>query len=103
MNAIRKALTATALTGSLLVAGAAQASDAVLGAVIGGGAGALIGMNAVVMDGAVIGERAFVGAHSFVKAGFVVPPATLATGSPAAVRRELTADELAWKANGTRT
>jgi phenylacetic acid degradation protein len=27
----------------------------------------------------------------------------LATGSPATVRRELTAEELAWKANGTRT
>jgi len=75
------------------------------GAVLHGcrvGAGALIGMNAVVMDGAVIGERAFVGAHSFVKAGDVVPPVTLAAGSPATVRRELTADELAWKANGTR-
>ncbi len=65
-------------------------------------AGAFVGMNAVVMDGAVVGERAFVGAHSFVKAGFVVPPATLAVGNPAVVRRELTDDELAWKANGTR-
>lgn len=67
------------------------------------GAGVLIGMNAVVMDGAVIGEYAFVGAHSFVRSGTVVPPRMLATGSPAAVRRELTAAELAWKANGTRT
>lgn len=66
------------------------------------GAGALIGMNAVVMDGAVVGERAFVGAHSFVRAGFVVPPATLAAGNPAVVRRDLTDDEMAWKANGTR-
>ena len=66
------------------------------------GVGALVGMNAVVMDGAVIGERAFVAAHSFVKAGFVVPPATLAAGNPAVVSRELTDDELAWKANGTR-
>lgn len=75
------------------------------GAVLHGcriGAGALIGMNAVVMDGAVVGERAFVGAHSFVRAGFVVPAGALASGSPASVRRELTADELAWKANGTR-
>ena len=55
MNAIRKALTATALTGSLLVAGAAQASDAVLGAVIGGGAGALIGQSLGGRDGAVVG------------------------------------------------
>lgn len=74
------------------------------GAVLHGcrvGAGALIGMNAVVMDGAVIGERAFVGAQSFVTAGFVVPPEMLAAGSPAKVRRALTPEELAWKANGT--
>ncbi|GAB3137134.1 phenylacetic acid degradation protein PaaY [Micromonospora sonneratiae] len=76
------------------------------GAVLHGcriGEGALVGMSAVVMDGAVVGQRAFVGAHSFVRAGFVVPPQTLVTGAPAEVRRQLTADELAWKANGTRT
>ncbi|GAA2394004.1 gamma carbonic anhydrase family protein [Dactylosporangium salmoneum] len=75
------------------------------GAVLHGcriGAGVLVGMNAVVMDGAEVGELAFVGAHAFVKAGFVVPPRTLAAGSPARVVRELTAEELAWKANGTR-
>jgi phenylacetic acid degradation protein len=74
------------------------------GAVLHGcriGAGALVGMNAVVMDKAVVGERAFVAAHSFVRAGFEVPPRTLAAGSPASVRRELTEEELAWKANGT--
>jgi phenylacetic acid degradation protein len=65
------------------------------------GRGVLVGMNAVVMDGAVVGEYAFVGAHSFVRSGFVVPPRTLATGSPAAVVRDLTESELAWKANGT--
>lgn len=75
------------------------------GAVLHGcrvGAGALIGINAVVMDNAVVGERAFVGAHSFVPTGFVVPPRTLAMGSPAQVLRELTEVELAWKDNGTR-
>jgi phenylacetic acid degradation protein len=66
------------------------------------GPGALVGMNAVVMDRAVVGEYAFVGAGSFVPAGFVVPPATLARGTPATVVRDLTAAELAWKANGTR-
>ncbi|MFI5914204.1 gamma carbonic anhydrase family protein [Dactylosporangium sp. NPDC051541] len=66
------------------------------------GAGALIGMNAVVMDGADVGAEAFVGAHAFVKAGFVVPPRTLAAGSPARIVRELNAQELAWKANGTK-
>jgi phenylacetic acid degradation protein len=67
------------------------------------GRGVLVGMNAVVMDDAVIGEYAFVGAQSFVRAGFQVPPRTLAVGSPAAVLRALTEDELAWKANGTAT
>jgi phenylacetic acid degradation protein len=65
--------------------------------------GALIGMNAVVMDGAVVGEQAFVSAHSLVRAGFVVPPRTLAAGAPAKMLRDLTEAELAWKANGTRT
>jgi phenylacetic acid degradation protein len=75
------------------------------GAVLHGcriGRGALVGMNAVVMDGATVGELAFVGAQSFVRGGFVVPPRTLAIGSPATVSRALTDQELAWKANGTR-
>ncbi len=65
--------------------------------------GALVGIGAVVLDGAVVGEQAFVGAQSMVRAGFVVPPRTLAIGAPAAVVRELTEAELAWKANGTAT
>ncbi|MEU7869075.1 gamma carbonic anhydrase family protein [Dactylosporangium sp. NPDC049140] len=75
------------------------------GAVLHGcrvGDGALVGMNAVVMDGAEVGAEAFVGAHAFVKAGFVVPPRTLAAGSPARIVRDLTPEELAWRANGTR-
>ena len=63
---------------------------------------ALVGISAVVMDGAVVGEQALVGAASFVRAGFVVPPRTLVTGAPARVVRELTDEELAWKAAGTR-
>ncbi|WP_274911364.1 acyltransferase [Streptomyces sp. WZ-12] len=66
------------------------------------GAGALIGMNSVIMDGAVVGERSFVAANSFVKSGFEVPARHLALGSPARTARELTDDEMAWKANGTR-
>lgn len=64
---------------------------------------ALIGMNAVIMDGAVIGAQCFVGANSFVKSGQNVPERHLAAGSPARVLRELTADEIAWKQQGTRT
>ncbi len=62
---------------------------------------ALIGMNAVLMDGSVIGEAAFVAAMSFVPAGFAVPDRSLAAGVPARVRRALTDDEIAWKRSGT--
>ncbi len=64
--------------------------------------GALVGINAIVMDDVVIGEQALVGAGSFIRAGFVVPPRTLVLGSPARVVRELRAEELEWKATGTR-
>ncbi|MCG8595447.1 MAG: transferase hexapeptide repeat family protein [Kiloniellales bacterium] len=63
---------------------------------------AMVGMNAVVMDGAVIGEDSFVGALAFVKAGFEVPPRHLVAGVPAKIVRELSAEEIDWKARGTR-
>lgn len=65
-------------------------------------ADALVGMNAVVMDGAEIGECAIVAAMAFVKAGFVVPPRALVAGIPAKVLREVTDAELEWKRAGTR-
>ena len=64
--------------------------------------GALVGINAVVMDDVVVGEESLVGAAAFVRAGFVVPRRTLVTGAPARVVRELTEEEVAWKAAGTR-
>jgi phenylacetic acid degradation protein len=64
---------------------------------------AMVGMNAVVNDNAVIGESAFVAAMAFVKAGMQVPPRTLVAGIPAKVMRELSADEMAWKRDATRT
>jgi phenylacetic acid degradation protein len=66
------------------------------------GKDALVGMNATVMDGADIGESAIVAAMAFVKAGFVVPPRTLAGGIPAKIMRELTPSEIEWKRGGTR-
>lgn len=51
--------------------------------------GALIGMNATVLDGAEIGEGALVGAGALVPAGMVVPAHTLALGAPARIIREL--------------
>ncbi len=50
-------------------------------------AGALIGMNATILDGAIIGEGAFIGAGSLVTPGTKIPPHTLAFGSPARVIR----------------
>ena len=64
--------------------------------------GALVGINAVLMDDVVVGEEALVGAASFVRAGFIVAPRTLVTGAPARPVRELTDEEVAWKAQGTR-
>lgn len=64
---------------------------------------ALVGMNAVVMDEAEIGEQAIVAACAFVPAGMKVPARSLVAGIPAKVRRELSAEEIAWKLEGTQT
>ena len=74
------------------------------GAVLHGcriGRNAMVGMNAVIMDEAVVGENAIVAAMAFVKAGTEIPANSLAIGSPARVTRELSADEIAWKRQGT--
>lgn len=76
------------------------------GAVLHGcrvGRNALVGMNAVVMDKAVVGESTIVAACAFVKAGMEIPPRVLVAGLPARVVRALTGQEIAWKAEGTRT
>jgi phenylacetic acid degradation protein len=64
--------------------------------------GALVGMNAVVMDEAEFGEQAIVAASAFVRAGMKVPPRTLVAGVPGKVLRELSAQEIEWKHDGTR-
>lgn len=64
---------------------------------------AMVGMNAVVMDEAVVGESAIVAACAFVKAAMAIPPRHLAAGVPARVLRELSDEEIAWKASGTRS
>lgn len=74
------------------------------GAVLHGctvGRNAMVGINAVVMDGVVLGADSFVAAMSFVKGGFEVPPRTLVAGIPAKVLRELRDEEIAWKSIGT--
>jgi phenylacetic acid degradation protein len=56
-----------------------------------------------VNDNAVVGESAIVAAMAFVKAGMIVPPRTLVAGVPAKIMRELSAQELAWKIEGTQS
>jgi phenylacetic acid degradation protein len=74
------------------------------GAVLHGcriGRNAMVGMNAVVMDEAVVGAHSLIAALAFVKAGAVIPPRSLAVGSPAKVIRDLSDEEIAWKSKGT--
>ncbi len=64
------------------------------------GDGALIGMGAIVLNGAQIGKNAIVGAGALVTQGTVIPDGMLAVGSPAKVRREVTADEIKQNLDG---
>jgi carbonic anhydrase/acetyltransferase-like protein (isoleucine patch superfamily) len=65
------------------------------------GTGALVGIGAIIMDGARVGARAFVGAGSYVPSDMQIEDGWLVVGSPARPVRQLTTDEVAWKANGT--
>ncbi len=60
------------------------------------GRGAVVGMNAVVMNGAVVGEEAMVAAGAIVPEGMQVPARHLAAGVPAAVKKELSGRSLEW-------
>jgi len=66
------------------------------------GTNALVGMNAVIMDGATIGESVIVAACSFVKADYASPARVLLAGVPAKVLRELSDDEISRKRLATR-
>lgn len=56
----------------------------------------LIGMGAILMDGVHVGEECLVGAGSLLTPGTIVPPRSLVIGSPARVKRELNAEEIAF-------
>ena len=58
--------------------------------------GCLIGIGAILMDGVRIGRNSLVAAGSLLTPGTQIPPNSLVMGSPAKVKRELTADELAY-------
>jgi carbonic anhydrase/acetyltransferase-like protein (isoleucine patch superfamily) len=53
----------------------------------------LIGIGAIVLNGATIGRGAIVAAGTLVPEGMQVPPNTLVMGTPAKIRREVTAEE----------
>ncbi|MEQ1663984.1 MAG: gamma carbonic anhydrase family protein [Bdellovibrionales bacterium] len=56
----------------------------------------LIGMGAIIMDNVIISNDSFVAAGALVTEGKEFPPGVLIVGRPAAVKRELTKDELAF-------
>ncbi|MEZ5065568.1 MAG: gamma carbonic anhydrase family protein [bacterium] len=56
--------------------------------------GALIGMNACVLDYARVGEGALIAAGAVVKERDTIPPFTLATGIPAVARKKLSGSAL---------
>jgi phenylacetic acid degradation protein len=64
--------------------------------------GALVGINAVVMDDVIVGEQAVVAACAFVPVGKSVAPRTMVAGVPARVVRTLRDEELPWYEEGTR-
>ena len=57
--------------------------------------GAVVGMGAILLHAAVIGQQAMVAAGSVVTQGVIIPPRTLAAGSPAVVKKELSGGALA--------
>lgn len=56
--------------------------------------GAFIGMNSLIMDRCVVGTGSVIAAGSLVAEGTVIPPNTLWIGSPAKLKRVITADEV---------
>ncbi len=54
----------------------------------------LIGMGSVVMDGVTIGSDSMIGAGSLVTPGTEIPAGTLAVGSPARAKRDLSPEEI---------
>jgi gamma-carbonic anhydrase len=56
----------------------------------------LVGIGAIVLDGAVLEPDSMVGAGALVAPGMIVPSGTLVLGSPAKVKRKLTAEEIAF-------
>ncbi|HET7275919.1 MAG TPA: gamma carbonic anhydrase family protein [Longimicrobiaceae bacterium] len=60
------------------------------------GRGALIGMNAVVLQRARVGAGALIAAGAVVGAGAEIPERSLAAGAPARVKKKLEGESLRW-------
>ncbi len=60
------------------------------------GRGALIGTNAVVLNGATVGEYSLVAAGSVVGANAQIPPRVVVAGSPAIVKKPLEGAAVGW-------
>ena len=58
------------------------------------GDGALIGINAVVLNGAKVGKNCLIAAKTLVTEGMEIPDNSLAVGAPARVIREVTPDNI---------
>ncbi len=63
------------------------------------GRGALIGMNAVLLQRSVVGEQALIAAGAVVGSGAEIPPRHLAAGAPARVKKQLQGESLGWIQN----
>jgi gamma-carbonic anhydrase len=53
----------------------------------------LVGMGSIILDEVEIGARSIIGANALVTMGTKIPAGSLVLGSPARIRRQLTADE----------
>lgn len=58
------------------------------------GKGAVVGINAVVLDGASVGDESIIAAGSVVAVNTIIPPRHLAVGIPAEVKKEISGNSL---------
>ena len=65
--------------------------------------GAIIGMNATILENTEIGEESLIAAGSVVVPHTKIPPRVLAAGSPAQVKKELAGEALSWIKMGSST
>jgi carbonic anhydrase/acetyltransferase-like protein (isoleucine patch superfamily) len=57
------------------------------------GDGTLVGINAVILNGAKVGKGCVIGANSLVPEGMEIPDGSMVMGTPARIKRQLTAEQ----------